>query len=55
MSWSIESGYSHKCPDCGQVWYDSDGGCDSDYCAELMTRQEALKEMVDEIDDEVEQ
>lgn len=27
MSWSIESGYDHKCPACGGTWYDSDGGC----------------------------
>ena len=53
MSWSIESGYSHKCPDCGQVWYDSDGGCDSAYCAELAMANEV--ELKDEIDDEVEQ
>lgn len=32
MSWSIESGYSHTCHDCGRTYTDSDGGCDCRRC-----------------------
>lgn len=39
MSWSIESGYDHKCHSCGGTWYDSDGGCDCEPAEEEETEE----------------
>lgn len=39
MSWSIESGYDHKCHSCGCTWYESDGGCDCEPAEEEETEE----------------
>lgn len=48
MSWSFESGYSHKCSECGGTYYDSDGGCDCQVEAE--TKADEAEEDCDDLD-----
>ena len=45
--WSIETGHSHKCSDCGQTYYDYEGGCECcvrcEACGEIITDKNSCR------------